>query len=61
MYYTYTDNLGSITTITDEDGNIVQSNRFGAWGEPLDVNGHGTATMQNEITDRGYTGHEHLL
>jgi len=60
MYYTYTDNLGSITTITDEDGNIVQSNRFGAWGEPMDYTGNGTSNMQHDITDRGYTGHEHL-
>ena len=60
MYYTYTDNLGSITSITDSNGNIKQSNRFGAWGEPLDAAGYGKKEIDNRITDRGYTGHEHL-
>ncbi|OFX58077.1 MAG: hypothetical protein A2046_16560 [Bacteroidetes bacterium GWA2_30_7] len=65
MHYTYTDYLGSILAITDESGNIEEKLSYDAWGRrrnPLDwslipaFDDDFTST----ITDRGFTGHEHL-
>ncbi|MES2568115.1 MAG: SpvB/TcaC N-terminal domain-containing protein [Bacteroidota bacterium] len=62
MYYTYTDHLGSINTITDQSGAIVSEQNFDAWGRkrnPTDwsyaITGSVPAWLQ-----RGFTGHEHL-
>jgi len=52
MYYIHTDHLGSYCVVTDNDKNIVQSNRFGVWGNTV---GAGNFS----ITKRGFTGHEH--
>ncbi len=53
MYYAHTDHLGSIVSLTDDNGNPVFKATYDAWGKP-DVN-------TNIIGfHRGYTGHEHL-
>jgi RHS repeat-associated protein len=66
-YYTYTDHLGSILTLTDEQGNTVLSQSFDAWGRDRDpatwinlpsFGGVGGGSF--EWLNRGYTGHEHL-
>lgn len=36
FYYTYTDNLGSILTVTDNTGHVVQEQNFDAWGNYRD-------------------------
>lgn len=71
IYYPVRDHLGSITHLMDIDwmagpaGNgIVEERSFDAWGRTRDPNnwqpypvGAHPATW---ITDRGYTGHEHI-
>ncbi len=62
MYYVHTDHLGSLNVFTDANGSIVQECSYDAWGNRRDP-----ATLQNYttppanlITDRGFTGHEHM-
>lgn len=57
LYYTYTDYLGSIQTIVDAQGSVVQESRYDAWGKRV---AHSFTTTGELITDRGFTGHEHL-
>ena len=58
MFYLHKDHLGSITQITDDTGELVQSIYYNAWGvreiveDPL--------SLGEFFLDRGYTGHEHL-
>lgn len=59
MYYAFTDYLGSIQTIVDETGVIVQESRYDAWGKRV-YNSFTTPSTTELITDRGFTGHEHL-
>jgi hypothetical protein len=68
MLYTYSDYpsadgqaLGSITHVTDENGNMLHRQSFGAWGRERDpdsyehiVQPHCHAAPTN---DRGYTGY----
>src|SRR5690606_22643331 len=62
MYYTYTDHLGSIVTVTDDAGDIVAEQSFDAWGNYrnpsnwLNIN----VPANPSWLYRGYTGHEHL-
>ena len=61
MYYASTDNLGSINLLVDKDGGIVSDQSYDAWGRqrnPVDWTYANITT--NSITDRGFTGHEHL-
>lgn len=68
VYYIETDYLGNITHVLNAQGGpsfgIVEERSFDAWGKPRDP-----ATWQyfgssvpppNWITDRGFTGHEHI-
>jgi RHS repeat-associated protein len=62
LYYLYKDHLGSITTITNSAGTVVERRSFDAWGRlrnPDNWNYTNIPTMT--LLDRGYTGHEHLL
>lgn len=59
----HTDHLGSITAITDREGNIVESFSFDAWGNRRDHTDWGwidPATFDPTNTERGFTGHEML-
>jgi RHS repeat-associated protein len=65
MLYTYSDYLGSITHVTDENGNVLHRQSFGAWGRERDPDTYenfpSSAGQGNLYTnDRGYTGHEML-
>ncbi len=58
--YLHKDHLGSIESITDENGGVVERLSFDAWGARRDANdwiGKGTIPVS---TDRGFTGHEQL-
>jgi len=62
LFYIHTDHLGSLHTITDENGNMLQELSFDAWGNRRNP---ATWTMFKEspetaLFDRGFTGHEHL-
>ena len=60
LYYLHSDHLGSVTTVTNASGAIVQELSYDAWGNlrnPYTWSGSFTGTPK---FDRGYTGHEHL-
>ncbi|NDV57672.1 RHS repeat-associated core domain-containing protein [Bacteroides sp. 519] len=65
LYYTYTDNLGSIRCITDASGNIVQQLSYDPWGKRRNpttgaVLTAAQLTSASSISSRGYTLHEHI-
>jgi len=54
LYYMHTDRQGSLERITDTSGIIVTAYAYTPWGGRILLSGV-------NITDRGYTGHEHLV
>ncbi len=62
--YLFTDHLGSIDTIADASGTILQQMSFSAWGERRLPTNWDQITIPNirqqmdGFTNRGYTGHE---
>jgi len=61
LYYGYADNQGSLIALTDASGNIVEKYAYDPWGarrNPNDWTQNDSRTAW--ITNRGYTGHEHL-
>jgi RHS repeat-associated protein len=62
MHYVHTDHLGSLNVLTNESGAIEQEMSFDPWGNRRDANTwqNLTTTPTGLITDRGFTGHEHL-
>lgn len=63
--YVYTDHLGSILTITDNSGTVINEQNFDSWGRRRDPNSWAllaptAATGLPFWLYRGYTGHEHL-
>ncbi|WP_229214941.1 FG-GAP-like repeat-containing protein [Dyadobacter bucti] len=62
FYYTYTDHLGSLLTLTAANGTVLLDQNFDAWGRlrnPADwtfVN----VPAPTSYLYRGFTGHEHL-
>ena len=62
MHYVHTDHLGSLNVITSESGTIEQEMSFDAWGNRRDPSTwqNLTSAPTNLITDRGFTGHEHM-
>ncbi|MEZ5017574.1 MAG: FG-GAP-like repeat-containing protein [Flavipsychrobacter sp.] len=76
IYYPFRDHLGSITHILDDKGTggaqangLIEERSYDAWGRVRNPNDWSVYTSnQNnfptanwQITDRGYTGHEHLI
>jgi RHS repeat-associated protein len=63
-YYTYTDHLGSILTVTNALGKVVTEQNFDAWGRKRNpINWMPIASNGSSGLDwlyRGYTGHEHI-
>ncbi|MBE7442059.1 MAG: VCBS repeat-containing protein [Flavobacteriales bacterium] len=67
-FYTYTDHLGSILTLTDNVGNSVFETNFDAWGRRRNVDNWTYTNTETFVENgynfswltRGYTGHEHL-
>jgi RHS repeat-associated protein len=61
LYYGYTDNQGSLIALTNESGTVVEKYAYDPWGarrNPADWKQNDTRTSW--ITNRGYTGHEHI-
>jgi len=64
FYYAYTDYLGSLICLTDEDGNPEEYYAYDPWGKrrnPYDWTESPTeGDLVGFIINRGYTGHEHI-
>ena len=60
-HYLHRDHLGSILSISDASGGVVEERHFGAWGkvEAFTINGK-SADFSDSILTRGFTGHEHF-
>ncbi|VAW42473.1 hypothetical protein MNBD_GAMMA01-703, partial [hydrothermal vent metagenome] len=64
--YLFTDHLGSVDTITDKNGNLLQSMSFSAWGERRlpsnweNISIPSARLYLSDYTTRGFTGHEML-
>ncbi|MBI2779325.1 MAG: VCBS repeat-containing protein, partial [Gammaproteobacteria bacterium] len=58
--YLHKDHLGSIDTITNETGNVVERLSYDAFGKRRQPNGQDAAINGAWTTHHGYTGHEHL-
>ena len=61
LRYIYKDHLGSWTTLTNDQGTVLQELSFDAWG-----NLRASASWSGQyngvlLYDRGFTGHEHLF
>ncbi|MBB5440874.1 RHS repeat-associated protein [Pedobacter sp. AK017] len=62
LYYLHRDYLGSIVMITDDSGTVMENRQFDAWGNVVKLtDGNGNSLSAFLITDRGFTGHEHLF
>ena len=60
LHYILKDNLGSWTTITDEEGNVEQRLSYDAWGNLRNPATWSGSFAGTPMFDRGFTGHEHL-
>lgn len=67
IFYVHKDHLGSILTLSDDQGNVSARQSFDAWGQPRDPDTWMQFNAVNPSTNntpgwliRGYTGHEHL-
>ena len=61
LYYTYTDNQGSLIALTDASGNVVRKYAYDPWGARRNASDWTQKDNgSNLIVNRGYTGHEHL-
>ncbi len=61
MYYTLTDNLGSIQYLINENGNVAEEYSFDAWGRLRNPQNWTYNNLQTPtLLTRGFTGHEHL-
>ena len=60
--YLHKDRLGSLVTITDATGAEVQARGFDPFGKPRDGDwaDRNPPTLDGVLTERGFTGHEHL-
>jgi RHS repeat-associated protein len=61
-YFVCKDHLGSITALIDENGVVVEERSYDPWGNPRKPDNWLNYNVPFfSITNRGYTGHEHLL
>jgi RHS repeat-associated protein len=62
--YFVTDNLGSIASITDSAGTVLERDAYDPWGRPrvyaTGADDPTCGSVPPPITKRGYTGHEHI-
>jgi RHS repeat-associated protein len=61
-YYTYTDHLGSLLTLTAPNGTVILDQNFDAWGRlrhPANWD-YTNVPAPTSYLYRGFTGHEHL-
>ncbi|AJR06773.1 hypothetical protein C9J03_04055 [Photobacterium gaetbulicola] len=64
VHYFHKDSLGSITLVTNAIGEQVSQTLFDAWGKAREIEWDRHNLEQNKlfgsITNRGFTGHEHI-
>jgi RHS repeat-associated protein len=59
--YLHRDYQGSILAVSNQEGTVLEKRIFDAWGNIIKVeDGEGNLLDGLTLTDRGYTGHEHI-
>ncbi len=58
--YLHYDSLNSVDTITNNLGVVESRMAYKPFGEKLNLDTNGNTTLTPSITNRGYTGHEHI-
>ncbi len=58
--YLHYDSLGSVDTITNNLGIIEARYAYKPFGQKLNLDKDGNPTTKTSVTNRGYTGHEHI-
>ena len=58
--YLHRDHLGSVSAITDANGQLVENLSFDSHGKRRLADWQDGTPVLSGVTDRGYTGHEHL-
>ena len=61
LYYAETDHLGSLVALRNTNGTVVESYSYDPWGRRRNPSNWSYSNVPEPvITNRGYTGHEHL-
>lgn len=61
LRYLHKDHLGSVTTITSDNGSVVEDLSYQAFGERRNSDwSDATTELTSNTTHHGFTGHEHL-
>lgn len=58
--YIHKDHLGSVQSISGENGTLMETLNYDAWGKPRNGTTWAPVSAVQSSTDRGFTGHEHL-
>lgn len=59
--YFHKDALGSVDTITNEIGKVVQRVSYKPFGDRIVGSWQNEVSQDNALTKRGFTGHEHIV
>ncbi len=59
-HYLHRDHIGSVQTITNQNGAVVQTLSYDAWGRRRNAETWEADNTISAILDRGFTGHEHM-
>jgi RHS repeat-associated protein len=61
FYYAYTDNLGSLTALVNENGTVAERYAYDPWGKRRNPDNWSLPdTRTSFLVNRGYTMHEHI-
>ncbi len=61
LYYTETDHLGSIIALVNTDGTNAERYSYDSWGRRRNPDDWSYESIpEHRLTDKGFTGHEHL-
>lgn len=60
VHYMLGDHLGSVTTIVNQDGQVVRRKSFDVWGKERNADTWSGAAAIDTDNHRGYTGHESI-
>jgi RHS repeat-associated protein len=59
-HYLHYDSLGSVDTITNESGEVIQRVSYKPFGERIIPEWQNQTSTTDPLTKRGFTGHEHI-
>lgn len=59
-HYWHKDHLGSLQSVSDANGNLVEELAYDAWGKRRNADWTPIVGISGASYDRGFTGHEHI-